>query len=217
MRHRIRRVPVMRHPSHEADALRHPIAFAAADDALAGCRRPQIVDPHVERRLVAEAAEFDPDRHARRHVHQADDRPRGEHARFRDSDQFLLPVQPELDPVGAVADIEDAEGAAMADLAGIFGEQPGIEAALGSRPAHAASRAAVSRTRAIMLGMPWVGLELSWFERSRGASAASTSVARISAGLRSCTASRTRATMPLVMAALLSARKWSRPSGFGTG
>lgn len=44
-----------------------------------------------------------------------------------------------------------------------------------------------------MLGMPWVRLELSWFLRSKGASAPSISVAPICAGARSCTVSSTSA------------------------
>ena len=47
---------------------------------------------------------------------------------------------------------------------------------------HAASRSAVSRISAIMLGMPWVRFELSWLLRSKRASAPSMSSARISAG-----------------------------------
>jgi len=76
----------------------------------------------------------------------------------------------------------------------------------------AASRAAVCLTSAIMLGTPWVRFELSWFFRSNGASDASMSVCATSAAGLSWTALSTSATMPLVIAALLSARKWSRPS-----
>src|SRR4051812_26959135 len=209
----------MRHAPHEADARRGLVAFAAADDAAAGRRGPQIVDAQVQRRLVAEAAELHPDRHARRHVHEADDRPGGEHAGLAHADQSLAIVEAELDPILAVAHVEDAERAAMADAAGKLGEPLGVEAVAAQRllAGHAASRAAVSRISAIMLGMPWVRLELSWLARSKGASAPSISVATISAAVRSCTASRTKATMPLVIAALLSARKWSRPSARGTG
>src|SRR5688500_20223534 len=106
----------------------------------------------------------------------------------------------------------------MADAVGIGGEQLRIEAlVLGEAgAAHPFSRAAVARIKAIMLGMPWVRFELSWLRRSKGASAASISVASISSGVRSWTASRTKATIPLVVAALLSARKCRRQSALRT-
>src|SRR5687767_799743 len=197
----------------EGDASRHADTFAPADDSAAGDRGSEIVDPEVERRLVAEAVELDPDRHAGRHVHQADDRPGGDDPALGDSDKLLAIIEAELDPVGPVADIGDSERPAMAHPARIGGEKLGVETLrVRTGAAHPFSRAAVSRIRAIMLGMPCVRFELSWFLRSNGASAPSMSVASISAGVRSWTASNTSATIPLVIAALLSARKWSRPS-----
>src|SRR5882757_7154633 len=108
-----------------------------------------------------------------------------------------------------MTDIGDAERAAVTGLAHVGHEQLGVEAlrALRLGRGHAASRSAVSRISAIMLGMPWVRFELSWLRNAKRSSAASMSSATISAGMRSCTASRIRATMPLVIAALLSARK----------
>ena len=107
-----------------------------------------------------------------------------------------------------------AERPGMADLAGDIDEPRRVEAALRVHPrralAHAASRCAVVRISAIMLGTPWVRLALSWRDRSNGASRAAMSVCATSAAGRSWTAARTRATMPLVIAALLSARKCSR-------
>ena len=74
----------------------------------------------------------------------------------------------ELGPVVAMVAIADAERPAMADLAHHLHEALGVErlglARIGT--AHAATRRAVSRISAIMLGMPWVRLELSWFLRS---------------------------------------------------
>lgn len=61
VRHRIGRVAVMGEAADEADALRRPVAFAAADDRAAGRRGPQIIDAQVHRRLVAEAAQAEPD------------------------------------------------------------------------------------------------------------------------------------------------------------
>ncbi|PAV73858.1 hypothetical protein WR25_18819 [Diploscapter pachys] len=63
-----------------------------------------------------------------------------------------------------------------------------------------------------MLGIPCVRFELNWFLRSNDASSPSISVARISPGARSCTVSSTSAMIPLVIAALLSARKCNVPS-----
>ena len=57
----------------------------------------------------------------------------------------------------------------------------------------------------------------SWRVRSKGASAPATSIAATSAAGRSCTAARTSATIPLVIAALLSARKWSRSAEVPAG
>src|SRR3569623_1895013 len=115
----------------EADATAHAITFASPDDPAPGQCRPQLIYPHVERRLVTEMGEADPDGHARRHVHQADDRSRGEHAGLRDADQLLAVIEAELDPVRAVAEIEDAERAAMADAARISGESLRIEGGQG--------------------------------------------------------------------------------------
>src|SRR5688572_21547957 len=214
---RILGVAVMGEAADEADALRDAVAFAAADDRSSRRRRAEIVDPEVERRLRPEVAELDPDRQAGRHVHQADDRARGDDPGLRHADQLLVIGQAQLGPVVAMGVVGDAERAAMADAPDVGHEPRGIERAGAARIAHAASRSAVSRISAIMLGIPWVRLELSWLRRSNRASSPSMSRARISSGVRSCTASRIRATIPLVIAALLSARKWSRPSSRGTG
>src|SRR5207253_10745594 len=125
------------------------------------------------------------------------------------ADQTLVIRKAELRPILAMAEIGDAERAAMTGPAHIGHEQLGIELVRDLRigRGHAASRSAVSRSSAIMFGMPWVRLELSWLRSANRASSASMSSATISSGRRSCTASRIRATIPLVMAALESARK----------
>src|SRR5687767_11968933 len=160
----------------EGDASRHTDTFASADNSAAGDCGAEIVDPEVESRLMAEPVQLHPDRHAGRHVHQADDRPGGDDPALGDSDKLLAIVEAELDPVGSVADIGDSERPAMADAARIGGEQLGVETLrVRTGAAHPFSRAAVSRIRAIMFGIPWVRFELSWFLRSNGASAPSMS------------------------------------------
>src|SRR5688500_16279768 len=99
---RIIRIAVMSEAADEADAFCYSIAFAATDDRLARSRRPQIVDPEVERRLVAEHAQPDPDGDAGRHVHQADNRARRYDPAFRYSDQLFGVRQAEFGPILAM-------------------------------------------------------------------------------------------------------------------
>jgi hypothetical protein len=118
-----------------------------------GRGRAKIVDAQIERRLLAKAAEPRPDRHAQRHIHQADDRAGRDDARFGDADQFGPVGQREFDPVGPVVAIGDGERAAMADLGREGGEQLRVETGLREvRRAHAARRSAVWRISPIMLG-----------------------------------------------------------------
>src|SRR3546814_13669647 len=88
--------------------------------------------------------------------------------------------------------IGNAHRCAVPDLVCIGHEELWIETHHGAqvRPVHAFSRSAVRRMSAIMLGIPCVRLELSWFLRSNGASVPSISVARICSALRSWTARR---------------------------
>src|SRR5207237_10741751 len=153
--------------------------------------RPHIVHPEVQPRMRPEGAQSHPDLEAVRHIHKSDDSARGQHPGLRHADQYLAPVQRKLDPVLAMGVIADAERGAVprAVARGIIHEPVGIEAA------HAASRAALSRISAIMFGMPWVRLELSWRVRSKRASSAVMSRPSISAGARSCTATRVREAM----------------------
>src|SRR5690606_6607149 len=155
VRDRIGGVAVMGEATGEADAAGDAIAFAAAGDLRAGTGRAQIVDAQVERRLRPETAELDPQREARRHVHQADDRAGGDDA-VRADDQSLVVGKAERAPIRPVIDIGDAERAAMAVALESRHEQRRIERPGEIGPIAHASRRAVSRTSAIMLGTPWV-------------------------------------------------------------
>src|SRR5688500_12877598 len=162
-------------------------AFAARITVLALEGRTQIIEPEVDGRQRDEPAERRPDGGAAGGVDQADDRPGSEDAALRHSDQLFAPRQGELGPIVARTPEFHAERPAVTDAARNFEEFRRIEPFAfwtWRWVAHAASRCAVSRTSAIMLGIPWVRLALSWRVRSNGASAAATSMSAMSsAGL----------------------------------
>ncbi len=114
MRDRIVGIAVVRDPANEADRALERVAFAATDHGAPGPRAAEIVNPKIERRLRLEPAALDPDRKAGRHVHQRDDRPRGEHARRRIADEVLPIREPHLDPIVAVCVIGNAYASAVA-------------------------------------------------------------------------------------------------------
>src|SRR5688500_1898485 len=168
-----------RRAAGESDAAGQLGAFAPGDHALAAKSGPQIVYSQVERRQRHELADRRPHRRPAGGVDQAGDRSRGEDAALRHFDQLLAPRPPELGPIVSRRAKFHAQGTTMADAPRELEEAGGIESLAVRRRrhvVHAASRWAVSRTKAIMLGMPWVRFALSCRDRSNGASAAATSI-----------------------------------------
>src|SRR5687767_6244687 len=131
---------------------RQLVAFAARDHGLALERGPEVIEPEVDGHDRLEMAERHPHRSPAAGVEQADDRARRKDALVRDADQLLAPRQGQFDPVVAGLAIFEAQRPAMADAARQLEEALRIEA--GGLGHAAASRAAVSRTSAIMLGTP---------------------------------------------------------------
>src|SRR3546814_5072778 len=146
--------------------------------------------------------ELHPCGEAGRHVHRADERTRRVDSAHGDSDQLRVKEKGKLHPIRSIVMIGNAHRCTVPDLVGIGHEELWIGTLHGAqvRPVHAFSRSAVRRMSAIMLGITCVRLELSWFLRSNGASVPSISVARICPALRSWTARKISANMPLVMA-----------------
>ncbi len=109
MRQRISGIAVMRLAAHERDRAGDAVAFAAPDHGLAGGGGPQIIDAQIERRVRCEGAELAPHRDAGRHIHQRQDRPRGEHAEAGSPDQRRGIGEYQLGPVVAMRAVADPQ------------------------------------------------------------------------------------------------------------
>ena len=77
----------------------HLIAFCACNDRRTFFSWPLIIHSQIERSSGLESAAGVPDRHARCHVEQADNRARGEHFAIFLAEQILTPGKLQLDPI----------------------------------------------------------------------------------------------------------------------
>ena len=131
--------------------------------------------------------------------------------RFRNADQLLAPRQAKLHPIVARGAKFEAERPAMPDPARQLEEAFGIERRRGSVIAGEPLGGLFDQRDHVRDALRAVGAQMLAQARTARARPRRPFAATSSAGL-SCTADSTSATMPLVIAALLSARKCRRPS-----
>ena len=108
------RIAIMRVPANKRDGAGDVIAFAMADDHLAGPGRAEIINSQIQRGLGLEDSRLQPDRQAGRHIHQGENRARGEDARAGVAHQIFTIGQGKFTPALTMAVILGANQLVMA-------------------------------------------------------------------------------------------------------
>jgi hypothetical protein len=128
---RIIEITIMRNPAHKCGRAGASVAFHPPAHARPFARGALVIDPEIERRHRIEAAARLPDRHPAGHVHQADDRARGQHRAAGIAQQILTPGQLKLDPIVPLIGKAQAEPAGVPMKKEPFGRFARVEAARG--------------------------------------------------------------------------------------